>query len=71
MEIMFTNETNNLLNDRQFLSFIGEVKDFLTREAILIADKNLYIGTRCFDVTLGKPIWWNGTNWIDSTGTSV
>lgn len=34
-------------------------------------DKNLYIGTRCFDVTLGKPIWWNGTNWVDSTGTSV
>lgn len=25
---------------------IGEVKDFLTREAILIADKNLYIGKR-------------------------
>lgn len=30
MEIMFTNETNNLLNDRQFLSFIGEVKDLET-----------------------------------------
>ena len=30
MEIMFINETNNLLNDRQFLSFIGEVKDLET-----------------------------------------
>lgn len=30
MEIMFTNETNNLLNDREFLSFIGEVKDLET-----------------------------------------
>lgn len=30
MEIMFTNKTNNLLNDRQFLSFIGEVKDLET-----------------------------------------
>lgn len=27
-------------------SYEGEVKDFLTREAILIADKNLYIGKR-------------------------
>lgn len=30
MEIMFTNETNNLLNDKQFLSFFGEVKDLET-----------------------------------------
>lgn len=30
MEIMFTNETNNLLNDRPFLSFVGEVKDLET-----------------------------------------
>lgn len=37
MEIMFTNETNNLLNDRQFLSFIGEVKDLET----LLSNLNL------------------------------
>jgi len=24
-----------------------------------------------FDTTLGKPIWWNGTNWVDATGTVV
>lgn len=23
------------------------------------------------DTTLGKPIWWNGTNWIDATGATV
>ena len=23
------------------------------------------------DVTLNKPIWWNGTDWIDATGTTV
>jgi hypothetical protein len=28
-------------------------------------------GYRYFDVTLGKPIWWNGTHWVDATGTSV
>lgn len=37
MEIMFTNETNNLLNDKQFLSFIGEVKDLET----LLSNLNL------------------------------
>lgn len=24
-----------------------------------------------FDTTLGKPIWWNGTNWVDATGSVV
>ena len=24
-----------------------------------------------FDTTLNKPIWWNGTNWVDATGTTV
>jgi len=29
------------------------------------------IGQTYFDTTLKKPIWWNGTNWIDATGASV
>lgn len=24
-----------------------------------------------FDATLNKPIWWNGSNWVDATGTTV
>lgn len=28
-------------------------------------------GQPYFDTTLGKPIWWNGTNWVDATGTVV
>lgn len=24
-----------------------------------------------FDQTLDKPIWWNGTAWVDATGTPV
>jgi hypothetical protein len=24
-----------------------------------------------FDTTIGKPIWWNGTNWKDATGATV
>ena len=29
------------------------------------------LGQSCFDTTLKKPIWWNGSSWIDATGTSV
>ena len=29
------------------------------------------IGFEYFDTTLSKPIWWSGTQWIDSTGISV
>lgn len=28
-------------------------------------------GMSYFDETLGKPIWWSGTAWVDSTGTAV
>lgn len=31
----------------------------------------VYVGQRYFDSTLNKPIWYNGTNWVDSTGTTV
>ncbi len=30
-----------------------------------------YDGEEFFDTTLGKPIWRNGSNWVDSTGTIV
>jgi hypothetical protein len=30
-----------------------------------------YVGFVWFDTTLGKPIWWNGTGWVDATGTSA
>lgn len=29
------------------------------------------IGSIYFDRTLNKPIWWNGVNWVDATGTNV
>jgi len=32
---------------------------------------NLQVGDRCFDTDLGKPIWWNGADWVDATGTVV
>lgn len=29
------------------------------------------VGHRYFDTDLGKPIYWNGSNWVDATGTTV
>lgn len=26
-------------------------------------------GQQYFDTTLGYPIWWNGSAWVDATGT--
>jgi len=26
------------------------------------------LGKIYFDTTLGKPIWWNGTDWVDANG---
>lgn len=28
-------------------------------------------GWMMFDTTLGKPIWWSGSNWRDATGSPV
>lgn len=28
-------------------------------------------GFQYFDTTLDKPIWWNGTEWVDATGVTV
>lgn len=33
--------------------------------------KGLWIGYPFFDTTLGTPIWYDGTNWIDSAGLTV
>jgi hypothetical protein len=31
----------------------------------------LQVGQYYFDTTLGIPIWWNGTNWVNASGTVV
>lgn len=32
---------------------------------------NPAVGTEYFDTTLNKPIWYNGSTWVEATGTSV
>jgi hypothetical protein len=33
--------------------------------------EQLQIGQQYFDTTINRPIWWNGTNWINAAGTVV
>lgn len=33
--------------------------------------KGLYVGRPYFDVTLNRPIWYTGTNWIRADGVVV
>ncbi|MED1915666.1 hypothetical protein P4V64_10140 [Bacillus thuringiensis] len=33
--------------------------------------KMAQVGFMYFDTTLGKPMWWNGTGWVDSTNKTV
>jgi hypothetical protein len=32
---------------------------------------SLQVGQFYFDTTLGYPVWYNGTDWVDATGTVV
>lgn len=33
--------------------------------------KNLFVGRQYFDTTLGHVIHYDGTNWVDATGSTV
>jgi hypothetical protein len=33
--------------------------------------ENMYVGKPYFDVTLGLPIWYDGSQWIDATGAAA
>jgi hypothetical protein len=32
---------------------------------------NLVVGSMVWDISLGKPVWWNGSTWRDATGAAV
>ena len=55
--------------DKQVISpiLLGESGTSTNRPTFTDNDK----GNIFFDTTLNKPIWWNGTAWVDATGTPV
>lgn len=47
--------------------FVGATSERPTN----VSSSSVFNGTPYFDTDLKKPIWWNGTNWIDATGATV
>lgn len=75
--VLFKDNYYNLTRDR---AVSGNM--YSSQPRVIISDGyNLYTGTTrptyptkgedFFDETLGKPIWWNGTDWVDATGATV
>lgn len=40
-------------------------------DAVRMRNDLNHVGSQMFDTTLGKPIWWDGSQWVDATGTAV
>lgn len=70
--------TGNRQEIRSELSTIWGAKDY--KEKIAISPSNALtgcmpgsglteVGDYYFDSQIGKTLWWNGTNWVDATGT--
>ena len=58
---LILNGTEFVIEDRRIGS--GKTRPTLTSSGD--------IGFMFFDTNLGKPIWWNGTGWVDATGKSI
>ena len=59
---LYFNEIDN------FTAFVGRPISGTTAERPAL---QLYTGQPFFDTTINRPIWWNGTNWINASGTVV
>ncbi len=51
-----------------FTGFIAQPISGATAERPAV---QLHVGQMFFDTTLGIPIWWDGTDWVDATGSAV
>ena len=69
----YVDQLNNAL--RLYFNQIDNFTQNVTIPASgLTADRpteRLEVGQYYFDTTLGIPIWYDGTNWVDATGTVV
>ena len=56
-----------------WISNIGRLANALTSRGTTAgrSTKFLFVSRTYFDTILGKPIWYDGTNWIDATGATV
>jgi hypothetical protein len=69
----YQDQLNNILR-LYFASLDNFTQAIIVPSSGITADRpieNLQIGQYYFDTTIGRPIWWNGTNWINASGTVV
>lgn len=57
--------------DRVWTDFVSLTERAGATEYRNLASTPKYVGACIFDTTLGKPVWYNGTDWVDATGTIV
>ena len=61
--------------NRAWLEWIEQAQSILesTAQSGITANRpeKKYISQTYFDTTLGHPIWFDGTNWVDATGATV
>lgn len=67
------NGSAEFLVDRNSGTILTNNKSVSSRKYGTTSNRNNapYVGFRYFDTTLNKPLWWNGTKWVDSNGTDV
>ena len=74
IELTLTWTGTNLMFPSLFMPYYGRIPDEFvcpSNARPRFYDEVENIGVRCFDTTLGKPVWFNGTNWVDATGATV
>lgn len=54
-------------------TIINSLVSFQSDPSGITADRpaSPFTGKMYFDTTLGQPVWWNGSNWVNSSGISV
>lgn len=68
--ICYTNASGDIIASNN-MSVCRRYGTTAQRPTTDILGKALIIGTQYFDSTLNKPIWWDGSKWVDATGIDV
>lgn len=55
----------------KYYDYLGNPKDAKVTGSTSDRPTGIKIGFFYKDTTLNKPIWWDGTNWVDATGATV
>lgn len=64
----FSQKVGTVVNNNQALSAPSAGRPTAAQLGVL---PNAGVGWSMLDTTLGVPVWWNGTNFVDATGAPV